>query len=181
MAVAVPKAAPKAPPKAAPQVAPEVDPDAAETSLQPGRGKRWLFIIGALLVLLAVGGGGAYFFMNKGGAEGAQKAQPKQLVYVPMEMFTVNLRTADQERYLQLNMNLAVVDPATANILKLQMPAIRNRVLLLLSSKGVDELLTREGKEKLAAELATEIRLTIEGPGPTKGLQQVLFSSFVIQ
>jgi flagellar protein FliL len=61
------------------------------------------------------------------------------------------------------------------------MPTIRNRVLLLLSSKAVEELVTREGKEKLAAEIAAEVRKSLDGPEPTKGLEQVLFSHFVIQ
>ena len=164
------------------EAAPEVVQDAPEVVTDPGKKKRLLlFAIGALLAVLAAGGAGYYFLGHKPSAKVAEKLEHKPLTYVPMDMFTVNLRTSEQERYLQLTMNLAVADAAAADAVKQQTPAIRNRVLLLLSSKGVEELLTREGKEKLAADLATEIRTTIEGPGPTKGLEQVLFSAFVIQ
>jgi flagellar FliL protein len=36
------------------------------------------------------------------------------------------------------------------------MPAIRNNVLMVLAHKTSEELLTREGKEKLAAEIRRE-------------------------
>jgi flagellar FliL protein len=165
---------------------------------QPKKGKsRKLLIGGAVAALLAMSAGGGYFFMRKpavdvaatGEAKGsekgahktAEKAPYKPMMYVPLETFTVNLHRASEERYLQVTINLELMDAAAADAVKQQMPSIRNRVLLLLSSKGAEELMTRDGKEKLSADIAAELRKTLDGAGPNKGLEQVLFSHFVIQ
>lgn len=157
-----------------------------EGDAPPKKGKGGkLMIIGAIVAALLAGGGGAYFMFGRkppaDTAKAVEKAPPKALQYAPLEMFTVNLRHADQERYLQVTINLEVADSATIDAIKVQTPSVRNRVLLLLSSQDADVLMTREGKEKLAADIATELRKTLDGAGPNKGLEQVLFSHFVIQ
>jgi flagellar FliL protein len=174
-------------------IQPAVDAE-VEVQAKPGKSRKWL-IAGALAALLALGGGGGayYYFVartatadhstaaQKSSPKTAEKAARKPMLYVPMETFTVNLTNADQERYLQVTITLEVPDTSSVDIIKQQMPAIRNAVLLLLSSKDARELMTREGKEKLSAELTAELRKTIDGAGPNKGLEQILFSHFVIQ
>lgn len=168
-----------------------------EVEVAPKKSKRKLMLIAGATAVLVVAGAATFFLLGnkpapeepakdgKAAAKPAVKASapgvPKKLLYAPMETFTVNLRAADSEHFLQTIINLEVADAPTAETIKQQMPAIRNRVLLLLSSKAVDELVTREGKEKLATEIAAEVRKSLDGPGPTKGLEQVLFSHFVIQ
>ncbi|MEQ1515224.1 MAG: flagellar basal body-associated protein FliL [Usitatibacteraceae bacterium] len=161
----------------------------APSEAAPGKSRKMLFA-GAAVAILALGGGGAYYFLKpkpvaddgKGAdAHAAAPAAAKHVVYLPMDTFTVNLRDPEQERYLQSTINLELADTATADALKLQMPSVRNRVLLLLSSKTSQELMTREGKELLSAEIAAELRKTLGGNSPTKGVEQVLFSHFVIQ
>lgn len=189
-----PKAGMKAEANAAPAAA-----DGAEGA--PKKSNRKLLMIGGIvLAALMLAGTGAYFaFGGKGHAEDAPKAGSdgkaaakaeakadahgavKKMLYVPMDMFTVNMRAPDSEHFLQTTISLEVADAATMEAIKQQMPAIRNRVLLLLSSKGVEELSSREGKEKLAAEICAEARKSVDGPGEKKGIEQVLFSHFVIQ
>ncbi len=160
---------------------------ASDTDSQPPKGKsRKLIVIGAIVAMLAVGGGAAYYFLahKKPPADdtkAAEKAVRKPMVYLAMDTFTVNLRAAEEERFLQVTINLEAIDTITVDAIKQQMPSVRNRVLLLLSSKSVADLLSREGKEKLSAEIAEELRKTLDGAGPNKGLEQVLFSHFVIQ
>jgi len=148
------------------------------------KSKKMLIIIAAV-VLLAGGGAGAYFMMQKPQAEEAKAAADKllhkKMVYLPMDTYTVNLRDADQERFLQVTINLELADNLVAEALKQQMPSVRNRVLLLLSSKTSTDLQPREGKEKLANEIAEELRKPLEGTTPTKGVEHVLFSHLVIQ
>jgi flagellar FliL protein len=182
----------------------------SDSDPQPEKGKnRKLLTIGAIATLLALGSSGAiYFYAHQPAADDnsaagkvslkpAEKVSPKPvekapqkivekvprkpMIYVPMETFTVNLRNSVQERYLQVTMNLEVADNAAAESLKDQMPSIRNRVLLMLSSKEAEDLMTREGKEKLSAEVAAELRKLLDGTSPGKGLEQVLFSQFAIQ
>jgi flagellar FliL protein len=61
------------------------------------------------------------------------------------------------------------------------MPEVRNRVLLLLSSKAASQIAAVDGKRKLAAELLAEIRQPLNENRPELAVQSVLFTSFVIQ
>jgi flagellar FliL protein len=158
----------------------------SDSDPQPKKVKsRKLLVTGTVVALAALGGSGVnYFYAGKPAADNAkatEKVPHKLLLYVPMETFTVNLRNVDQERYLQVTINLEVADAMTAESLKQQMPSIRNRVLLLLSSKDAGDLMPREGKEKLSAEIGVELRKMLDNASPSKGLEQVLFSHFVIQ
>ena len=71
-------------------------------------------------------------------------------MFVPLDPFTVNLADKESERYAQVGVTLEIDDAKTGEDLKVYMPAIRNNILMVLSHKTAAQLLTREGKEKLA-------------------------------
>ena len=136
-----------------------------------GGKKKLIIIIAAALLVVLAGGGAAFFLMKKKPVEGdeegadghakaetsepAAKAKPKHdskhpPVFVPLDPFTVNLADKESERYAQIAVTLEIDDAKTADALKVYMPAIRNNILMVLSHKTAAQLLTREGKEKLA-------------------------------
>lgn len=145
----------------------------------PKKGSKKLIIIGAAVAVLLAGGGGAFFMMkSKADAEAAAAAEgedgeaehaapAKQAkkpehgkdehkgppTFVPLDPFIVNLADKDGERFAQIGVSLQVDDPHMAEEMKGYMPAIRNSVLLILSHKTSVELLTMEGKHKLAEEI----------------------------
>ncbi len=147
-------------------------PAAAADAAPPAKGgKKKLIIIIAAALLVVLGGGGAAFFLMKkkpaegdeDGAEGGKaevhqpvaKAKPKRdpalpPVFVPLDPFTVNLADKESERYAQIGVTLEIDDAKTGEQIKLYMPAIRNNILMVLSHKTAAELLTRDGKDKLA-------------------------------
>ena len=61
------------------------------------------------------------------------------------------------------------------------MPEVRNRVLLLLSSKAASQITGVDGKKKLASELLAEIKQPSSEDSLGHAVQSVLFTSFVIQ
>ena len=136
-------------------------------------GKKKLIIIIAAVLLLVLGGGGAAFFLLKkkqavgededdGGhapAAAHAKAEVKAgaaPVFVPLDPFTVNLADRDSERYAQVGITLEIEDAKTGEQLKAYMPAIRNNILMLLARKTAAELLSPEGKTKLALDIQRE-------------------------
>lgn len=144
-----------------------------------GSKKLIIIIIAAVALLLVVGGGGAFFMMKKkaadaeaaaaaedeDGAKPAQEAKKPEHgkgehgsppAFVPLDPFVVNLADRDSERFAQVGITLQVDDPHMAEEMKAYMPAIRNAVLLILSHKSSDELLSAEGKQKLAQEIRRE-------------------------
>ena len=76
---------------------------------------------------------------------------------------------------------MKVGDNEAVSRIKLHMPEVRNRVLLLLSSKTASQIATVEGKKKLASELLAEINQPFEEGAGGQAVESVLFTSFVIQ
>lgn len=148
-------------------------PAATDAGAPPAKGKKKLILIIAIVgVLLAAGGVGAVVLLKKkpvdGEEENAQETHapkassakardPKQApTFVPLDPFTVNLADKDADRYAQVGLTLELGDPATGESLKAFMPAVRNNILLVLSNKTASEMMDREGKAKLAAEIQRE-------------------------
>jgi flagellar FliL protein len=156
----------------------------AESPPAKGR-KKTLTLLAALVLILLAGAGGAWWFIFStppAAAEAApdlQKAKPP--VFVSLEPFTVNLQSEAGDRYLQVELVLKVQQAQTSETIKLHMPEIRSRIILLLSSKKAEDLSTTAGKQRLSQDILEEF-------GQIKGLQhlhrdigEVLFTSFVIQ
>lgn len=152
----------------------------------PKKGKGKLLILIAAGVLLV--GGATAFFLLRGGdkkEEAAKAAKaPVKLpsLYVPLEPpFVVNFN-AGSARFLQVTVQLMTREPEMVEFLKAHDPAIRNDLLLLLGNQQVDDLTSREGKEKLRESALQAVRkiITEEG-GHADKLEALYFTSFVMQ
>ncbi len=77
---------------------------------------------------------------------------------MPLEAFTVNLQPDPDEKFLQLEISLQVKTPEEAEVIKAQMPAIRSRLLMLLTSKQAADISTSEGKKQLTDEIVAEVK-----------------------
>ncbi|PTR09044.1 flagellar FliL protein [Nitrosospira sp. Nsp5] len=144
-------------------------------------GKKMTLIIASAVLLLGAGGGGAAWYMSRtqDGAPFQTRHEPP--VFVNLETFTVNLQSEHGDQHLQTNLTLKMEDSSAADLIKLHMPEVRNRVLLLLSSKAASQINGVEGKKKLASELLEEIKQPSSERSPGHAVQSVLFTSFVIQ
>lgn len=177
-------------------------------------GKKKLVLIGAIVAVLVVGAAAAFFLMGRGhGAEGEEGAAPAQHkaaapkgppTFLPVENMVVNLADPGGDRFAQLGLTLELSDSKTAEQVKQFMPAIRSAILVLVSQRTADELLTKEGKEKLAQDILREVSKPLgfkvpkkrkrskdeeadddeedDAPRPSANpVRGVLFSSFIIQ
>jgi flagellar FliL protein len=153
------------------KAAPKKEEKSAEDATPKKKGKLPL-ILAAAAVLVAGGGGGWYFFAKGKDGDGPQENRakpPKPPVFVPLDNFTVNLAAGDAEQYLQVQAHLMVLDQPASDAVKLYMPQIRHRVLLLLSKKRASELATAEDKDRLAEEIRhtiNNILLAAAGKAP---------------
>jgi len=160
----------------------------------PRRKKRTWLKVTLLLLVLAVGGAGAAWYFLQGqpaptpkpGAKGAPAKAVAAVstnppAFLPMDAFTVNLQQESDSQYLQVGLTLKLTDPGYGESIKLRMPEIRNRILLLLSSKKASELNTLEGKKTLSDEILREVLQSLGGSVPAGGISGVLFTSFLIQ
>jgi flagellar protein FliL len=137
---------------------------------------RLAIIIVAVLLVGGAGGAAAWYYGNLHATPA-----PKIPVFLSLETFTVNLEPENSDQHLQTNLTLKVGDNEAVSRIKLHMPEVRNRVLLLLSSKTASQIATVEGKKKLATELLAEINQPFEEGAGGQAVESVLFTSFVIQ
>lgn len=180
--------------KADPKTRVKAEPDAeTEEDAPPPKKKRSVLKLLLVLVPVLLLGGGAWYFLQDHELAApvkpsAAKAVPvktspaKAPVFTPLEPFTVNLQHEDAStQYLQVGLSLKVSDASVVDAIKLHMPEIRNRILLLLSSKKASDISTLEGKQTLSTALASEIAQPLAGGVPANAIESVLFTSFVIQ
>ncbi|MFA5172312.1 MAG: flagellar basal body-associated protein FliL [Sulfuriferula sp.] len=159
-------------------------PAAGEAEAAPVKSKKMLFIIiGAVLILVAAGGAAAYFMsQNSGDHPKEKKHEPaKPPVFVPLDNFTVNLSADEGDKYLQVAMTMQVADEAEGEEIKVHMPQVRSRILLLLATQNASELLTEAGKNKLISNIVTEVNKPFDPKGEPNKISGVFFTSFVIQ
>ena len=185
---------------------------ADDSAKKPGKSKKLIVIIAVVVVLLAVAGGGAAWFLSKrhavdaeGEAAPAKSHEPAVApTFLPIDTLVVNLADNGGERFAQIGITLELADTKTSDLIKQHMPSIRNGIILLASQRTSDELLTREGKEKLAADILREVSkpLGFDEPTPKKRssrnddeedvqprnrkaaanpVRRVLFSGFIVQ
>jgi flagellar FliL protein len=185
----------------------------ASVAAKPANSKKMLIIGLVVVLVLALGGGGAFFYISKqraaaeegddaAPAKAAAHARPKTApAYLPLDNMVVNLSDPGGERVAQVGITLEVLDAHAADTVKAFMPTIRSGVLMLISQRTSEELLTPEGKQKLAKDILREASLPFgggddeptEAAAPAKKKKSaksshadmpvvnVLFSSFIVQ
>lgn len=154
----------------------------------PKKSKKGLILalVGGLLILV-LGAGGAYWYFTQQQSGNHQdkpkeeKVVTKEPVFVTLDTFTVNLQPDPDDQYLQVDLTVQVGDQAQADIIKMHMPSVRNRILILLSSKKSSELLNIEGKKALTNEIITQLSQPFSPGGKPQVVNDVFFTSFVIQ
>lgn len=182
-------------------------PEEAPPPPPPDKKKvKWLApaVVGAVLLLAVIA---ALFFQGTfkkflgGSSQEADSANAagdddgvdltKPPAFVPLDPFTVNLKEEEgSKRYLQTNLSLRVSNAKTAEELVAFVPEIRHRINLLLASKMPSELSSKDAREALAEQIASEVNVSlgfasvkdsqgrVRSRGPVKA---VLFNSFLVQ
>jgi len=145
-----------------------------------------MMVLGLMGVLLLGGGGGAAWFFMGGGKdeEGkhAQKTQGEEHAEEPgpvmeLDPFLLNLADRDEIRFLKVSIKLELDRPEEKTDFQNKVPAIRDALLVLLSSKESQLLRTVNGKRRIREEIMTRVNGVM-----SKGkISNVFFTDFIIQ
>ena len=149
--------------------------DAAPAGKKPAGKKKLVLMVAVAAIVLGGAGVGALVYMKKqkaaaeaaaaaedGDSDGApakaaeKKKKGEKPVFVPMDVFVVNLADHEADRYAQIGITLEVPDEKVSEEIKTYLPAIRNNILLLLAHKSSADLAGGEGKELLARQIRRE-------------------------
>ena len=149
-----------------------------------------IVIVVLLLLLLVIGGLVAYFLLSGNDEEQPPQQEPKKVekkhkasemteigpIY-PLDPFIVNLVSSNANRYLKCKIDLELDSPELQQEVDKKLPAIRDLIIQILSSKTVEEIQTAKGKQKLKEEIKRKINEILT----TGEIKNVYFTEFVIQ
>jgi flagellar protein FliL len=96
---------------------------------------------------------------------------------VPLAPFIVNLSGDQGQRYLRLVAQVEVRGELSKDALEKHLPAVRNRLIFLLSSKTFVDIVSTQGKYDLQAEITKNINETLDGPF----IKKTYFTEFIVQ
>jgi flagellar FliL protein len=113
----------------------------------------------------------------KGGEGGPAKPS---LYYAIDPPLVVNFEDGSAVRFLQITMEVMAHEEKAVESVQKNIPLIRNNLLLLMSNRNYQTMMSREGKEKMRQEALAEIR-AIEKKVGGPDVDDVLFTSFVVQ
>jgi len=95
-----------------------------------------------------------------------------------LEPFLVNLADADEPRFVKTTFQLGLAEELKEeNKSSPSVPAMRDSIITLLSSKTAEQILTSQGKDKLRE----EIRARINAISPKMKVLEVYIVDFVVQ
>ncbi len=166
--------------------------DQDEDVTQEKKKKPILLIAIAALVLLGGGGGAAFFLMGNEDANAAVEEESvadaegeetlTEAYYFSLDPpFVVNFSGTSRARFLQVSIEGLTRDSKVKEDITKHIPQVRNNIVLLLSSKTYDELSTQDGKKGLRKEVLKEIQKILEAETGKEGVEDVFFTSFVMQ
>ncbi|MFT6154376.1 MAG: flagellar FliL protein [Crocinitomicaceae bacterium] len=179
----------------------ELQLDAVE---EPPKSKRKLIII-IVAVLILVGGGVGAAILLLGGDNSIEEVSAESetvegetvegelveeepvskapAIYIKLKPeFIVNYQVGPRQRYLQVYMEAMTRDPSIADALEIHSPMIRSSIISLLSQQPFEYLRSAEGRASVRQLVTEEVqRLVEQETGITTGVEQILFTNYVMQ
>lgn len=174
----------------------------------PPKSKKLLLMVVIGVVVLALAAAGGWMYLSKKNAAALDDEEEEEVAavvaeptgpptYLPLDNMVVNLADPGGERVAQIGITLELTGVLEVEKVKAYLPTIRSDVLLLVSQRTADELLSREGKEKLAEDILASSSRHFNKPAAPAGkkdkkaaakggangnpVRGVLFSSFIVQ
>lgn len=179
--------------KAAAAAAPAKDTPGAAKPAAKKKNRKPVIIIGLAVLLVSIAAG-AFFLLrtpadasaagdarsaDKGKGDKEKKGEIKKPVFVDFDTFTVNLK--DPEKFLQIKLTFQVKTEAAAEGLKEVIPVVRSALIPVLSSQDAADLMTSDGKTRLAKQLVDAASQALAGGELKDTLEAVLITHMIIQ
>ena len=164
--------------------------------------KKLIIIIGAAVAVLAILGGVAVFALGgnkdksskdpakveakaegkseakaEGGHEGKAGEGAGASTNYPLEPFVVNIYDGQELRYLKIKVEFELVNPQAKAELDGKVAAMRDAILVLLTTKTMQEIQDLQGKNLLRDQILGAVSKII----PVGKVTKVYFTDFVVQ
>ena len=146
-------------------------------------GKKLIIIIGGIVVLCVAIGVAVFFYLRSSGGEGEASGEKKEAAVkktpaiYSLEPFIVNIHDGPNLRYLKVKLEFEITSPEAKEGLDHIQAPMRDAILVLLSSKNLDDITMTDGKNKLR----NEAMATVAKVAPPGEISRVYFTDFVVQ
>ncbi|HEY7772468.1 MAG TPA: flagellar basal body-associated FliL family protein [Marinagarivorans sp.] len=115
-------------------------------------------------------------------AQDQGEAAPPQAIYLPIKpAFIVNYGGEGRLRYIKAEVTARLANTEAASAVRHHLPYIRNNLVRLFASQTDETIESQEAKEALRAEALKEIQKVIMDEEGIGGVEDVLFTSLIIQ
>lgn len=170
------------------------DKTKTEDEAASGGGKKriiLLALVALLLIGVSVGGTIGVLTMMKDdpvpvegeeGVEAEAEVTDKPAIYYPLKPeYILNIDARGRRRYLRLDLTLMVRDDDMIPTIETHRASVDNVVNLVGGGQIFEEIQTPEGKEFMRLQLLKEMQTLFEKEVGKAGVEQVLFTNFVMQ
>ena len=113
---------------------------------------------------------------SNSGYESSRKLNEIGILY-PLDTFTVNLKSDAGRRYLKVTLSLELEGEELSLELDAKTAVLRDRIIRILTSKTLEEISSKKGKQKVSDQIMNTLNSMI-ADGQVKG---IYFTEFVIQ
>ncbi len=115
--------------------------------------------------------------------EGEEEVAKKVLSYVSLgDAMVLNLKTNSKRlTFLQLKVDVLVVNDDAKEAVEAHVPAIRHKIILLLSEQNALDMKTSAKRNDIRKIATTQVQELMDELAGNKDIEDVLFSSFLIQ
>ena len=98
-------------------------------------------------------------------------------ILYPLDSFTINLKSDAGRRYLKTTISLELEGEELSLELDANAPVLRDRIIRILTSKTLEEISSKKGKQKVTLQIIDTLNAMLSD-GRIKG---IYFTEFVIQ
>lgn len=154
-------------------------------------GSSKLIMIVVIAVLALGGGGAAWFFLladaGNGNGNGEDVAEAAPRTQGPVHYsnlspsFIVNFPHQGRQRFLQADLTVMARDEAALDAVQQHMPIIRHNLISLFNAQLLLVFEDPSGIEQLRRMATEEVRQVLRDEIGRPGIEEVLFTSFVMQ
>ena len=167
----------------------------AKDEKAPAGKKKLYIIIGAAAAVVAVvvvvlmmtlGGGNKEGGAEKkeeaksgghGGGHGGGDAKAAAGTVFPLEPFIVNIYDGQEVRYLKVKVEFEMATPEVKSEIEGRQAPLRDAILVLLTTKTLQEVQDLQGKNQLREEILTAVNRIL----PPGKITRIYFTDFVVQ
>lgn len=165
----------------------------AEGGQAPPAGKSKIMMMAVIALLVLGGVGGAWFFLFSGDGDGeagvamqgeqaGQQAPSGPVEYQALSpSFIVNFPHQGRQRYLQAELTVMSRDPEALAAVQQHMPLIRHNLITLFNAQLLLVFEDPAGVETLRQLATEEVRSILQQEIGRPGIEEVLFTTFVMQ